>query len=166
MQTSKNQQETWKTQQTTPQKKKHDTPNTHMVYIYIHINETAKYKEPSNKHQTHINIKNPTKKINNIKSFNDPTKKHQKTGNKTSKTKKLNSTKPSQKTSNPSQKHQKPRKKNTKLDNPKIHGLSTCQHHAGDSPTRLKTVGKICREKRLQSVENMDFWEKKIRIFL
>ena len=27
-----------------------------------YINKTAKYKEPSNKHQTHINIKNPTKK--------------------------------------------------------------------------------------------------------
>ena len=30
MQTSKNQQETWKTQQTTPKKKQLYTPNTHM----------------------------------------------------------------------------------------------------------------------------------------
>jgi len=43
-------------------KKKNITPLTHIWIHMVYINKTAKYKEPSNKHQTRINIENPTKK--------------------------------------------------------------------------------------------------------
>jgi hypothetical protein len=142
-------------------KNTHDTPNTHMdTYgIYNIKTKLQSIKNPATSIKHTLTSKTPQRNIEKpSKASTTQQRNTKKIGNKTSKSKQkqIKQYKTQPKNIKPLTKTSKTQEKEQKNWTTQKSTPSTCQHHAGDSPAQRSAMR---REKRLQSVENMQFWE-------